>query len=174
MPYARGVILAAKILSVSDSVSAGTSDDGAGPLLEQRLRAAGFDVLERRVVPDGVEPVAAALREMTEGFSGLVVTTGGTGFAPRDLTPEGTLHVLDREAPGLAERMRASHPLGALSRGRAGVAGTALVLNTPGSPKGALENLEAVLDLVPHALGLLQGDADHQPPETGGTTATSS
>jgi molybdenum cofactor synthesis domain-containing protein len=172
--YARGVILTAKILTVSDSVSAGTSEDSAGPLLEQRLRAAGFTVLERRVVPDGVDSVAAALAAMTGGFSGLVVTTGGTGFAPRDLTPEATLLVLDREAPGFAERMRGTHPLGALSRGRAGVAGTALVVNTPGSPKGALENLEALLDLIPHALGLLQGDAEHQPPETGGTTATSS
>ncbi len=174
MSYARGVLLVAKILIVSDSVAAGTSEDGTGPRLEERLGAAGFTVLERRIAPDGVESVASALRELTEGFAGLVVTSGGTGFAPRDVTPEGTLQVLDREAAGLGERMRASHPLGALSRGRAGVAGHALVVNTPGSPKGALEHLEAVLDLVPHALGLLQGDQDHQPPETGGRTATSS
>ncbi|MGH3733026.1 MAG: MogA/MoaB family molybdenum cofactor biosynthesis protein [Acidimicrobiales bacterium] len=168
------MLLTAKILVVSDSVAAGTKEDGAGPLLERRLIDAGFTVLERRVTPDGVEAVADALRELVDGFFGLVVTTGGTGFAPRDETPEATSLVLDREAPGFAERMRATHPLGALSRGRAGVAGSALVMNTPGSPKGALESLEAVLGLVPHALGLLQGDADHHPPETGGSTATSS
>lgn len=166
--------LVAKILTVSDGAAAGTRDDGAGPLLAARLEAAGFVVTERRVVPDGVANVAGALRELTEGFSGLVVTTGGTGFAPRDLTPEATMSVIDREAAGFAERMRTTHPLGALSRGRAGVAGHALVINTPGSPKGAVEHLEAILDLVPHALGLLQGDEDHQPPDTGGSTATSS
>lgn len=166
--------LVAKILTVSDSVAAGERVDGAGPLLEEQLVHAGFAVLERRVVPDGLEPVAAALRELTEGFAGLVVTTGGTGFAPRDVTPEATMSLVDREAPGFAELMRAAHPLGSLSRGRAGVVGSALVLNTPGSPEGATENLEAVLPLVPHALGLLQGDAEHQPPETGGRTATSS
>lgn len=166
--------LVAKILTVSDSVAAGERVDGAGPLLEERLVRAGFEVLERCTVPDGVQAVATALRQLTDGFDGLVVTTGGTGFAPRDLTPEATLSLLDREAPGFAELMRAAHPRGALSRGRAGVVGSALVLNTPGSPKGAIENLEAVLSLVPHVLGLLQGDTEHQPPETGGSTATSS
>ena len=93
--------------------------------------------------------------ELTDGFAGLVVTTGGTGFAPRDLTPEGTRAVIERDAPGLAEAMRLVSPLGRLSRGIAGVAGHAIVINTPGSPKGCVECLEAVLDVLPHALRLL-------------------
>ncbi len=93
---------------------------------------------------------------MAEGFAGLVVTTGGTGFAPRDQTPEGTTDMLERVAPGLAEAMRAANPaLGRLSRGVAGVVGTAIIVNTPGSPRGAVECAEAILDVVPHALALL-------------------
>src|SRR6185436_8540472 len=91
----------------------------------------------------------------TEGFSGVVVTTGGTGFGPRDLTPEGTRIIFDREAPGLAEAMRLVSPLGRLSRAVAGTRGRALILNTPGSSKGTIECLEAVLDVLPHALRLL-------------------
>jgi molybdenum cofactor synthesis domain-containing protein len=92
---------------------------------------------------------------MAEGFGGVIVTTGGTGFGPRDLTPEGTKTVIDREAPGLAEAMRLVNPLGRLSRGIAGTIDHALVLNTPGSPKGTVECLEAVIDIVPHAVRLL-------------------
>jgi molybdenum cofactor synthesis domain-containing protein len=99
--------------------------------------------------------VGEALADMADGFTGVIVTTGGTGFGPRDLTPEGTRVVLDREAPGLAEAMRLVSPLGRLSRGIAGVRGQALILNTPGSPKGCVEQLEAVLDILPHALRLL-------------------
>jgi molybdenum cofactor synthesis domain-containing protein len=101
--------------------------------------------------------VAARLRSLCDGFAGLVVTTGGTGFTDRDLTPEGTRAVLDREAPGLAEAMRLANPLGRLSRAVAGTVGTALVVNTPGSTGGAVECLEAVLDVLPHALRLLAG-----------------
>jgi molybdopterin adenylyltransferase len=151
----------AKVLTVSDGVVAGTRDDRSGEALEARLRAAGFDVVERRVTADGTEAVAAALRELADGFSGLVVTTGGTGFGPRDLTPEGTVAVLDRQAPGLAEAMRLVSPLGRLSRAVAGTVGTALVLNTPGSSRGAVETLDAVLDVVPHALDLLTGGRPH-------------
>ena len=97
---------AAKILTVSDGVAAGTREDRSGEALADALGAAGYDVVERRVVPDGTDPVAAALADATRGFAGLVVTTGGTGFGPRDLTPEGTRRVLDRDAPGLAEAMR--------------------------------------------------------------------
>ena len=104
---------------------------------------------------DGIDSVATALHELTDGFAGLVVTTGGTGFAPRDLTPEGTRAVLDREAPGLAEAMRLASPKGRLSRGVAGTADRAIVLNTPGSSAGAVECLEAVVDVLPHALALL-------------------
>ena len=147
--------LRAKVLTVSDGVVAGTRDDRSGAGLAGRLEAAGFTVVDRQVVADGTESVAAALRRLTGGFAGLVATTGGTGFGPRDLTPEGTLEVLERQAPGLAEAMRLANPLGRLSRGVAGTVGRALVLNTPGSPAGAVECLEAVLDVLPHALALL-------------------
>ena len=151
----------AKVLTVSDGVIAGTREDRSGEVLQARLIEAGFAVVERRVSADGVEPVSAALRELTDGFAGLVVTTGGTGFGPRDLTPEGTRAVLEREAPGLAEAMRLVSPLGRLSRAVAGTVGEALVLNTPGSSKGAVETLDAVLDVVPHALDLLSGGRPH-------------
>jgi molybdenum cofactor synthesis domain-containing protein len=147
--------LQAKVLTVSDGVIHGTREDRSGTALAERLAAAGFAVVERTVVPDGVDSVAGALVALTDGFAGLVVTTGGTGFAPRDLTPEGTRQVLEREAPGLAEAMRLVSPLGRLSRGLAGVRGHALVLNTPGSPAGCVEQLDAVLDVLPHALRLL-------------------
>jgi molybdopterin adenylyltransferase len=147
--------LAAKVLTVSDGVIAGTREDRSGAALDERLRSEGYSVEERRVVEDGTDSVAAALRDLAGGFAGLIVTTGGTGFGPRDLTPEGTKAVIDREAPGLAEAMRLVNPLGRLSRGVAGTIGTALVLNTPGSPKGAVECLNAVIDIVPHALRLL-------------------
>ena len=164
----------AKVLVVSDSLARGEREDLAGPALRSRLEAAGFAVVEVRAVPDGASWVEGALRALSGGFTGLIVTTGGTGFSPRDQTPEGTLAALEREAPGLAEAMRLASPLGRLSRARAGTLGRALVLNLPGSPRGALECLEAVIEVVPHALDLLGGgDAPH-PPETGGSTATSS
>lgn len=147
--------LRAKVLTVSDGVVAGTRDDGSGPVLRDRLTAEGYEVVEHRVVADGRENVGEALAEMAHEFVGLIVTTGGTGFAPRDLTPEGTRVILDREAPGLAEAMRLVSPLGRLSRGIAGTRGQALILNTPGSTKGTIECLEAVLDVLPHALALL-------------------
>ena len=147
--------LEAKVLTVSDGVIHGTREDRSGAALEELLEGAGYDVADRRVVADGTENVATALREMTDGWSGVLVTTGGTGFGPRDLTPEGTRSVLEREAPGVAEAMRLVNPLGRLSRGVAGTVGTALVLNAPGSPKGAVECVEAVLDVVPHAIRLM-------------------
>jgi molybdenum cofactor synthesis domain-containing protein len=151
----------AKVLTVSDGVIAGTRDDRSGEALEQALVAAGFAVVERRAVADGVDSVANALRELTDGFAGLVVTTGGTGFGPRDLTPEGTRAVLEREAPGLAEAMRLVSPLGRLSRAVAGTRGAALILNTPGSSSGAVETFNAVADVLPHALELLRGERPH-------------
>ena len=147
--------LRAKVLTVSDGVVAGTREDKSGEVLVQALTEAGFEVADRRVVADGVETVSAALQQMASGFSGLIVTTGGTGFAPRDLTPEGTVAVLDRQAPGLAEAMRLVSPLGRLSRGIAGTLGRCIVINTPGSPKGAAECFHAVADVLPHALSLL-------------------
>lgn len=165
----------AKILTISDSVAARQSEDRTGPMLAARLEEAGYDVVERRVVPDGIDSVASALRELAVGFAGVIITTGGTGFSPRDLTPEATLQVLDREAPGFGEVMRATHVLGPLSRGRSGTAGQTLIVNTPGSPTGALESLESILELLDHALATLHGElGHHHPPEIGGSTAISS
>jgi len=146
---------------VSDSVHAGGRDDRSGPRVVAFLEGHGFTVSAVDVVPDGTGPVAAALRSAADGFHGLIVTTGGTGFSPADHTPEGTLAVLDRQAPGLAEAMRAVNPLGRLSRGVAGTLGTSLVVNVPGSPAGAVECLEAIVDVVPHALELLGGGRPH-------------
>ncbi len=151
----------AKVLTVSESVHAGTRDDRSGAALADLLAARGFEVVERRTVPDGIESVAGALADMSQDFGGLLVSTGGTGFSPTDLTPEATLRVLDRQAPGFAEAMRAVSPLGRLSRGVAGTAGRCLILNLPGSPTGATESLDAVLDAVPHALDLLGGGRPH-------------
>ncbi len=150
-----GAGLHAKVLTVSDGVIARTREDLSGAALVSALETAGFVVDELRVTADGVDNVANALRQMAVGFVGLIVSTGGTGFAPRDLTPEGTRQVIDREAPGLAEAMRLVSPLGRLSRGIAGTIGSAVVVNTPGSPKGCVEQLNAVMDIVPHALRLL-------------------
>lgn len=154
-------VLFAKVLTVSDGVVAGTREDKSGDALVARLIADGFTVDERRVVPDGVDSVASALTDMCDGFAGLVVTTGGTGFGPRDLTPEGTRAVIDREAPGLAEAMRLVSPLGRLSRAIAGTRGEALIVNTPGSSAGAVETVTALLDVIPHALELLAGGHPH-------------
>lgn len=158
--------LLAKVLTVSDGVVAGTREDVSGRALTERLMGEGFAVVEHRITEDGTEAVAAALRELTAGFAGLVLTTGGTGFGPRDLTPEGTRAVIEREAPGMAEAMRlVSHnqqlPHGMLSRAVCGAVGEALVCNLPGSSKGATECLEAVLPAIPHALDLLSGGRPH-------------
>lgn len=149
--------LEAKVLTVSDGVVHGVREDRSGEALAAAVEAAGFAVVERRVTADGTDEVASSLREMADGFAGLIVSTGGTGFTPRDLTPEGTRLVIDREAPGLAEAMRLVNPLGRLSRGIAGTIGTAIVLNTPGSTKGTVECFEAVADVLPHAVRLLNG-----------------
>ncbi len=151
--------LRAKVLTVSDGVIAGTRVDASGEALGALLTGAGYDVVERRAVADGVASVAGALAELTAGFAGLVITTGGTGFGPRDLTPEGTREVVERLAPGLAEAMRLVNPLGRLSRAIAGTTGQALILNVPGSPKGAVECADAVLDVLPHALRLLSDES---------------
>lgn len=151
--------LQAKVLTVSDGVHHGVREDRSGAALVELLVREGWVVVESRVVPDGVESVSEALRALCEDFAGLVVTTGGTGFGPRDLTPEGTAAVLDRVAPGIAEATRSINPkLGRLSRGTAGTLGTVVIVNTPGSPKGCVECLTAVLDMIPHALSLMTGE----------------
>jgi len=155
--------LLAKVLTVSDGVVGGWREDRSGAALVAELASLGFEVIEHRAISDGAGSVARALREATLGFAGLVVTTGGTGFAPRDETPEGTAEVLEREAPGLAERLRAASPLGALSRGRAGTRGRSLILNLPGSPSGAVESLRAIAEILPHALRLLVDQVDEHP-----------
>jgi molybdopterin adenylyltransferase len=160
------VPLLAKVLTVSDGVVAGTRDDVSGRALTERLVGEGYVVVEHRITEDGTEAVAKVLAEMAAGFAGLVVTTGGTGFGPRDLTPEGTRAVIEREAPGMAEAMRlVSHnqgvPHGMLSRAVCGAVGETLICNFPGSSKGAIECLEAVLPAIPHALDLLSGGRPH-------------
>ena len=146
------------MLTVSDGVVHGTRDDASGRALVAQLAAAGFEVVEHRVTADGADEVAHVLREMCDGFAGVIVSTGGTGFAPRDQTPEGTRVVIEREAPGLAEAMRLVSPLGRLSRGVAGIRGDAIICNTPGSPKGCVEQLGAIIDVLPHALRLLNSE----------------
>lgn len=153
----------AKVITVSDGVVAGVRQDSSGEALVELLRENGWSIEDRRTTADGVEPVKEALVDMARGFNGLIVTTGGTGFGPRDLTPEGTKAVLERDAPGLAEAMRLVNPdgLGRLSRALAGTRGECLIVNTPGSTRGAVETMEAVLDVIPHAIELLGGERPH-------------
>ncbi len=152
-----------KIVTVSDGVIHGSREDKSGEALSQRLSEDGWEIVDRRQIEDGVESVRDVLIELAEGFNGLIVTTGGTGFGPRDLTPEGTSEALERHADGLAEAMRLCNPkgLGRLSRARAGTRGTAVIINTPGSTKGTIETLEAVLDVLPHAIELVGGGRPH-------------
>ena len=159
-----------KVLTVSDGVVHGVREDRSGAALVALCGDQGWDVVDTAVTTDGTDEVAAALGRMADGFHGLIVTTGGTGFGPRDRTPEGTLAVLDRQAPGLAEAMRLVNPLGRLSRGVAGTLGTALVINTPGSARGCVECLEAVADVVPHAVRLMVDNADPHPSGEGGAS----
>ena len=156
----------AKVLTVSDGVAEGTRDDKSGRALVEHLAAAGYEVVAHEVTADGADRVASALRGLCAGFTGVVVTTGGTGFGPRDLTPEGTRAVIEREAPGLAEAMRVAsnadgRPFGMLSRGVCGTLGAALVCNLPGSASGAIEGLDVLLPILPHALELLAGGRPH-------------
>lgn len=150
----------AVVITVSDRVSTGKAEDRSGPAVAELLNGLGFETTVE-VVPDGVESVEAALRAALASGVDLIITTGGTGMSPRDLTPEATRRVIEREAPGVAEAMRAAtfgvNPHGMLSRGVCGIAGTTLVLNLPGSPAGARESLGVVGPALEHAVGLLGG-----------------
>ncbi len=166
-----GGMLSVKILTVSDGVVHGAREDRSGAALAALCGERDWRVVDTRVTTDGTDEVAASLRRLAAGFHGLIVTTGGTGFGPRDQTPEGTLAVLDRQAPGLAEAMRLVNPLGRLSRGVAGTLGKSLIINTPGSARGCVECLEAVADVVPHAVRLMVDNADPHPSGEGSTPA---
>ena len=156
----------AAVLTISDKGARGEREDTSGPALKEMLRRAGYEVVGGAVLPDERERIAGALREYARKGTALVLTTGGTGFSPRDITPEATLDVIEREAPGLAEAMRAESmritPRGCLSRGVAGIAGRTLIVNLPGSERAAKENLAAILPALVHGLEMLMsgGSAD--------------
>ena len=159
--------MTAAVLTVSDSAAQGTRADASGPAVAAALQRKGFSVVATKIVADERDAIEAALIEMS-AVARLVATTGGTGLAPRDVTPEATRAVCDRVVEGLAERMRSEGvrvtPLAALSRGVCGIRGRGLILNLPGSPKGATESLAAVMDLLPHALEILDGKTRHPGP----------
>jgi len=157
-------MMTAAVLTVSDSAARGEREDLSGPAVADLLVRHGFDVCLRRVVPDEQKEIESALVQMAEQAQ-LVMTTGGTGIAERDVTPEATRAVCSRMIEGLSEKMRAAGlattPYAVLSRGVCGVRGKSLILNLPGSPKGATQSLAAVVDILPHAIDLLAGNTTH-------------
>ncbi|MDP9170092.1 MAG: MogA/MoaB family molybdenum cofactor biosynthesis protein [Acidobacteriota bacterium] len=160
-------MIRAAVVTVSDSVFEHTREDASGPAVAARLEGAGFDVAERVLVPDERDRIAGGLRELAGRIkAGAIFTTGGTGIAPRDITPEATRDVIEREIPGFGELMRAkgreSTPRAVLSRALAGTLGGILIVNLPGSPRGAVESLDAILELVPHVLDLNNGRTEHR------------
>jgi len=159
-------VIRAAVLTISDSVSGGRRNDLSGPAVRERLERLGWLVSVLEALPDEAPVIARRLATLADGNQvAAIFTTGGTGVAERDVTPEATRSVLDREIPGLGELMRergrASTPLAALSRAVAGVRGRVLVVNLPGSPRGAVESLDAIVDLLPHILELLEGKTEH-------------
>ncbi len=156
----------AAVITVSDSVHTGTRTDRSGPAVRERLEQLGWEVSVLECVPDEVSQIATRLATLADANRlSAIFTTGGTGVSLRDVTPEATRSILDREIPGLGELMRSkggeSTPLAALSRSLAGTRGKVLIVNLPGSPKGAVESLDAIVDLVPHVLELLSGNTEH-------------
>lgn len=160
----RASVLRALVLTISDSRSRGERQDLSGPAVAAALRGSGFEVEKPLLVADHQPAIEATLIEQSASFP-LIVTTGGTGIAPRDVTPEATRAVCERILDGFGERMRSAGreqtPLASLSRALAGTRGTTLIINLPGSPQGAVASLQAVLDLIPHALVLLSGADAH-------------
>ena len=156
----------AAVITISDSVSAGTRADRSGPAVRERLEQLGWKVSVTETIADEPEEISSRLATLADGGQvAAIFTTGGTGLAHRDITPEATRAVLHREIPGFGEIMRAkgreSTPLASLSRSLAGTRGRVLIVNLPGSPKGAVESLDAIVELVPHVLDLLQGQTEH-------------
>ena len=156
------------IVTVSDSAVAGTREDKSGPALAQAAVEFGWTIALRSLVPDEVDQIAAVLVELADsGETDVLLTTGGTGIALRDVTPEATARVAPRNIPGLGELMRTegrkSTRFAPLSRGGAATRGSCLIVNLPGSPKGAVESLKAVAELIPHVVDLLHGRTEHQP-----------
>jgi molybdopterin adenylyltransferase len=158
-------MIPARVITCSDAASRGEREDRSGPAVRELLQANGYVVDAVVVVADTIEFIATAIVDATESGNRLVVTTGGTGIAPRDVTPDATMKVCEKLIPGFGEVMRAASlqktPMAPLSRAQAATRGTALILNLPGSEKAAVENLSAVLHLFPHALELLAGDTEH-------------